>query len=343
MRLAPEMLLNLYFNGFRQPPNLKRPFFSRESAVKPRGDVLSQVPPIIHPKIMRLVLKGPAKPDAAQAILAAAFEQWPTKTHCRYFILPGGFLEIPLPENWQGISGWEGRSKDKDAWSRLADSVARPALEALLTPQFYEAARGKCDYLSLGLDIVSEQGMHGPHLELVAMADIQKKKIIRWTGKSFPTRNQDKQLIQVTDLGSHLLAQGKERVVILGCNDLNLLSPRVSHNVKSTSPRGRLVRQMQALVKAFRPTVILQHPHETDTPNSWLTTWRHIENTLPSLRHWAGTVRYHNAHKAPRQPLERVLELTQGSSDPATAQNIVIDTSAFVSRPSRYLNNFKWF
>ncbi len=339
------MLFNLYFSGLRQPVSFKKPLFSREIAVKPCADGFAQAQQVkvTQPKIMRLVLKGPAKPDAAKAILATAFQQWPSNTHCRYFILPGGFLEVPLPENWQGVSGWKGRTEDKDAWRYLAEKVATPALETLLTPQFYEAASGKCDYLSLGVDIVSEKGMQGPHLELVAMVDMRKQTIIRWTGKSFPTRNQDKQLIQVSDLGSHLLVQGKERVVILGCNDLNLLSPRVSHNVKANSPRGRLVRQMQALVKAFRPTVILQHPHETDTPNSWLTTWRHIENTLPSLRHWAGTIRYHNAHTSPRQPLERVIQFTQSSADPAATQNIVIDTTAFHSRPSRYLNGFKWF
>jgi len=69
---------------------------------------------------------------------------------------------------------------------------------------------------------------------------------------------------------------------------------------------------MRRVAKTFNPTVVLQHPHSTDTPNIWALSWAELRRQFPGLKAWASGIAYHNDPGRPRAPLERVLMRTRG-------------------------------
>lgn len=58
--------------------------------------------------------------------------------------------------------------------------------------------------------------------------------------------------------------------------------------------RRRRCSAMRKLVKAFRPSLVLHHPHNTDSPNIWRTAWGGVRSDLPCVRAWASGIRYRN-------------------------------------------------
>jgi hypothetical protein len=289
-------------------------------------------------KVARLVLQGAPKPDAARQILLDGLARWPEGTLAKFLVIPGGFAEAPLPKGWQGKGGWGSAGTPRQVAPLVASAEQR--LREILTPNVVEAARGKARFITVGVDVVGEAGLRGPHMELVAVFDVEKNRVIRWTGKSFPTRSQETKLVQAS-LESHLLQAGDERVLVLGCNDLNLFSPRVKHNVRVDSPRGQMSRQMRAITGRFKPTLVLQHPHATDTPNIWRPTWVGIGRLFGSVQGWVSAIRYFNPRGGERKPLDKVLVQTR--SDAKQVIDIVLDTGSYESRPSRYLKGLQRF
>ena len=146
-----------------------------------------------------------------------------------------------------------------------------------------------------------------PHpVELVAVVDVVAGKVIRWTGKSYPTSSQEQDLVQVTDLRSHLLELAGERVLVLGCHDLNMWSPRSRANQAQGSRRNIRCTSMIELAAKFKPTIVLQHPHTTDTVRIWSVAWSGIRQSLPSVAHYASGIAYYNRDGACRGRIEAV-------------------------------------
>ncbi len=288
-------------------------------------------------EILRLVLDGPPKPDSAEQILSDAVDRWPARTTARFMVLPGGFAETSLPESWDGQKGWNTRPEDLEALI----PVAQRRLHEILTPAMKNRLQSRTRYISLGIDVLTDAGMKGPHAELVVLFDVQKNRVVGWTGKSFPTSSQENRLIRATDLESHFMHADGLNVVVLGCNDLNLYSPRVMANTVKGSRRRKLVEAMIRRTERFEPDVILQHPHATDTPNIWRGTWCAVERLFPKLTDWASAIRYFNPANAPRQPLRKVLEQTRNEA--GTVQDLVIKTDGYPSRPSRYMGDARNF
>jgi hypothetical protein len=140
---------------------------------------------------------------------------------------------------------------------------------------------------------------------------VQTGDVVRWTGKSYPTGDQETKLIQVADLSSHCLKVAGERVLVLGCHDLNMFSQRAYTNQSADGVRRRRCDAMHALVSRFRPTVVLQHPHSTDSPNIWRMPWACLVRDYPSVRRYASGVGYYNGHGGrPRQNFGDVLSGT---------------------------------
>ena len=285
---------------------------------------------------MRVVLKGAPKPAAASRILADTFKRWPSGLHARFLVLPGGFAEAPWPKKWKGRSGWTSRPEDV---RNLIAASAEKELPRILTPAVLKAAKGKVDYLTFGIDVLSENGLRDPHAELVVVYNVKTGKTA-WTGKSFPTASQEEKLVQVSDLNTHFLEIDGRRVMILGCNDLNLFNPRVAAVADPDGLRGQMVRKMAAAVRRYKPTVVLQHPHATDSPNIWRNSWVRLTRLFPSVQTWASAIRYSNPTAAPRKPLANVLAQTR--SDEGVA-DVVVDAGRYHSIPSRYLKGLKKF
>ena len=265
-------------------------------------------------KIARIVIEGWPQTDVSQAEATLHEALLSIQEPVQFLTTPGGYVFLPLPDGWTESSGW---NTPPDALSVLAIRAA-PYIPQIITPRVMAAARSRVQYLTLSLDFRS-LGVR-PHAELVALIDLASGKVIGWTGKSYPTMDQERSLIHITDLSSHMYRVGGERVLVLGCHDLNVFNARARANQKVGGWRHSRCGAMLQLFEEFQPTIILQHPHATDTWKSWVQAWREVARRYPGAA-WASAIAY--AHpRAPREPLEDVLDRTHHAGD--AAQNIVI-------------------
>lgn len=262
-----------------------------------------------EPVIARVVTRGrrPSSVKAAVEMLHEALgARWPSAAQVKFTITSGGFLEGDFPDAWSGGLGWNSQPRD------LAELVraAKPVVESALTPRLLSAAAARTRILTLGVDLWGDAG----HAELVAVINCRSRKIVGWTGKSYPTAGQAADLVQVTDLRSHLFELAGERVLILGCHDLNMFSARAIANQRPDGARRQRCDLMAGLVRRFKPTVVLQHPHSTDTPNIWRMPWACLAREYPSVRCYASGVGYYAWRGRPRRPLADVLTGTRSET-----------------------------
>jgi hypothetical protein len=282
--------------------------------------------------ITRLVLDGFPKPDSAGLILAEALRRWPVGKTSKFLILPGGFAETGWPRDWQGKTGWNTQPQD----AQPLFQAAKQEIQRVITPELQKLAAGKVDFITIGIDVCSEQGTAGPHAELIAVYDVKAKQVMGVTGKSYPLAMQQRTLVQVTDLDSHFFKMGKDTVLVLGCNDLNMFSPRAIANFLPGSERWKRSKAMRELTEKRQPTVVLHHPHATDTPKTWHPAWGGIRKTFTRLRDWASGIGYYNYDQPdPRQPLDTVLRQTR--PDNGRVLDIVVNTDRYPSQPGLYL------
>ncbi|HEY4184599.1 MAG TPA: hypothetical protein VGP07_05985 [Polyangia bacterium] len=186
---------------------------------------------------------------------------------------------------------------------------AERVLAGILSDRVRQAAKGRVDVITVGVDLTGDD--RPEHVELVALYEVATQAV-SWTGKSYPTSEQENSLIHVADLETHFLRVAGERVVVLGCHDLNMFNPRGWANQDPGGVRHLRCADMRMRTLAFRPTVILQHPHSTDTPNIWRNAWGEIASELPDVTAWASGIAYHRWGDEPRAAIERVLTDTQG-------------------------------
>jgi hypothetical protein len=258
----------------------------------------------LHP-IVRVVVQGePASsPRAAGEMLLEAFENWPASGRAKFTITPGGFVVGDFPSRWSGRLAWDSSSDDLDALVR----VARPLVDACVTKKVLGAARARTRVLTIGVDLMSD----AEHAELVAVIDCDSGEIVRWTGKSYPTGNQEALLVQVSDVSTHLLEIADEKVLVLGCHDLNMFSARARANQSPNGVRRRRCDEMAKATARFKPTIVLQHPHSTDTPNIWRMPWACLTREYPSVRTYASGIGYFRWSGKPRRQLREVLAGTR--------------------------------
>ena len=81
------------------------------------------------------------------------------------------------------------------------------------------------------------------------------------------------------------------------------------------SPRHTRSEAMTKLTRDFKPTMILHHPHSTDSPRIWATAWSGARAFLPKSddrRHiWASAIGYYNDEEELRGTLDGVQRATR--------------------------------
>lgn len=262
-----------------------------------------------HTAIARLVTRGrpPGRwQDAEQMLFKCLREQWPRGLRSKFLLLPGGFVLAEWPERWSGRFGWASRPCDIHP---LVEH-GQYAVDKLMTDRVVEQAALSVDVVVIGVDLIAHPTTN-VYAELIALYDVNTRTVA-FTGKSLPRSNQ-RTLVRVVDLETHFLSIGGERVLVLGCHDLNLFSPRGRAVQK---PHGRLQeirREMDERLRRFQPTVVLQLPHGTDTPGTWRAAWNALTKQAPSIRAWASGISYFRVGDAsPRATLAQVLAATHG-------------------------------
>ena len=146
-------------------------------------------------------------------------------------------------------------------------------------------------------------------VQLVALFSTSKMKIIHITGKSYSTAGDIRnRIVEETNLDSHFVQVGSENICILGCHDLKMFSPRSKSLAKHK--KAKTISKMNSLLRRYKPSLILQHPHNTDTWEIWNTEWKSITRTHSFIKDYASAIRYYNGGSKKRKTLKDVLNRT---------------------------------
>jgi hypothetical protein len=150
-----------------------------------------------------------------------------------------------------------------------------------------------------------------PHIELVALINL-KTKDFNWTGKSYPTISQENGLLRINDLKTHFVNSSFGKVMILGCHDLNMFSPRGNAVVKADW-RKEIIEEIGQKVVEEEPRIVLQHPHSTDSTGIWTPAWNKLGDMTPTIAEYISAGRYYNKEGV-RSDLDMVLRKTKKGS-----------------------------
>ncbi len=261
------------------------------------------------PRMARVVVNGRAAFAQERAIRCLADVARAMKRGDKRFDIittPGGFIEERIEMKAQP-TGWDAPAAAFRAISANAERALQPFLESLREVEL------PADFLTLGVDVfLPDNPEEYANAQLVATIDLSATNIVAWTGKSYPTLVEEKELVHETDLRSHLQELGKWRCLVLGCHDLNMFSPRSMATRDAKSSRGKRADELLKLAKAFDPQVVLQHPHNTDTPNIWMGGWAGVARALRAESYSSGIAYCWPGHgKSRRASLQETLERTK--------------------------------
>lgn len=260
--------------------------------------------------------------EVASAYAAYVKDAKAKSVNVTYLITRGGFLEFPWPSKIGRRTNTVNPSADDLACLK---GFAKDAFNKLLANPVMKEVKKVARYITVGIDSTNknvtrivENGVE--HItwnpinliEFVVMYDF-KTGDEWWTGKIYPTPSQQKQLLRIPGVESHFVETEDDRVMLLGCHDLNLWSPRGDKSAKGW--RLDLKNAFKSEAKHFKPNVVLQHPHWTDTPGIWRQALSMMRNTVPSVTHFASAGAWFDPNREKqRKPLQTTLSGTMFGS-----------------------------
>lgn len=224
-------------------------------------------------------------------------------------ITPGGFLQFEYPSMVQ--RNLSTKELEADLLTKLpqeAKNVIHEFIQSIDNRTLIKL-QNSIRYISLGID--GKNTYNRKHVELVVLYDLHKKAIRHWTGKFYPTKQQESTLVKFINPESHFIRLNKKKMVIIGCHDLNVFNPRGQASLSHDSDKSKASKKFIRICHKYKPDIILHHPHTTDTPNTWNLSWKKVEKKLPSVQHYASGIKYYNSNDSPRSSLEKVLEKTK--------------------------------
>lgn len=268
-----------------------------------------------NPSLARVIMAGDWDGDlqVTRKLLNEICEKWPKGRKVDCLITCGGFLIFDWPDSLPAIG--DNKNPNRQAVNSLIDEAEKQC-SLLLEGRLYEKLKERTDYITLGVDSYKEKisltknYISQPHIELVALIDLRSKRYY-WTGKSYPTSNQERGLIRISNLRTHFFNLDFGKVMILGCHDLTIFNNR---NWKRTKGwRKQLKTNFRDLARREKPRIVLQHPHTTDSTRTWATAWSGLKMMLPSVKKYASAGRYHNPNGEQRSDLDEVLKKTKSA------------------------------
>ena len=225
-----------------------------------------------------------------------------------FILTPGGFLTFDFPDSLQhDLDIVKVEEQNISQLQKSANNVITDFFGDL-QPTIFKKLKETVDFFTIGIDGFNPTNYQS--IELVAVYDLKKEKVIYWTGKFYPTEGQKNDLIKINNLDTHFIELNNQKVVILGCHDLNVFSPRGQATANPNGWKKQLADRFKSSCKKFNPEILLQHPHTTDTPNIWNLAWRTVEKELPNVKHFASGIKYYNRNGV-RGDIDKVLEKTK--------------------------------
>lgn len=226
-------------------------------------------------------------------------------TKLTFLVTQGGCIEFPWPKKIsKPISVDNCTKQEMAALCASASEALRKQLSALSKKE-RSWLKQNVRFIAVGLD-----GSNAVNsIELVGIYDVRRGKVTHWTGKSHPVNSQKDRLVKVTDLETHFINLAGHKLMVLGCHDLNMFSPRSRATAKGSKHESIL--RMASLMKKYKPEVVLQLPHKTDSPNIWNLAWKTLEKDYASIEHYASGILYYRGGRKPRGVLQDVCDKTK--------------------------------
>ncbi|UOQ50688.1 hypothetical protein [Hymenobacter cellulosivorans] len=222
----------------------------------------------------------------------------------------GGFYYFPWPEDFT----WSNNFSPTPADLRALEASAEHQLWQLLTPSLLMELAAVTDFFSFGADSwlahpsTTREAKY--RCELVGLLNLKTLQV-HWTGKYYPTGNyQMRHLYRYSIIDSHFVFLNRRRTMLLGCHDLNLFSPRGMASEAEGGVRAKLRAEFLDCASAFAPTIVLHHPHTTDSPRIWLGAIHQLQHQLPSVSRFISGINVYNDGNPPRGQWGDILKST---------------------------------
>ena len=253
---------------------------------------------------------GRAKKMLRQAVDDHA---WPS-SRVLFTVTPGGFIQERMPE-YKGRKSWDSRPCDFRSLVPTAEDAIWEVIDNDILTKLSKRSR----FLTVGVDLVPKGQSKvlrgsGTCAELVGVVELKKRLVVQWTGKSYTVSGgkEERHLVQERYLESHLLRVAGNRVLVLGCHDLNMFHGR---RVNAKAERWQRWQDMDDLTRRFNPTMVLHHPHQTDTPKTWRPGWGGLKRCLGFNGAYASGIAYFPRWRKARSDLKDVLRATKSGDD----------------------------
>jgi hypothetical protein len=228
-----------------------------------------------------------------------------------YLVTPGGFIHFKWSDKFiDVIKDQKESQKTIPTLKKLADETIQK-LWNTLPKKTKQKLQLSVKFITFGIDSNNRDEFNNviQCIQFVALFDTAKSKVIHWTGKSYPTTYDQKcRLVEIEDLKSHFVKVNKETICLLGCHDLKIFSPRAK--AIAGELRQRKIKEFDKLMQQFKPNLIIQHPHSTDTYLIWNTEWKTVEKKYPFVKEYVSGIRHDNGGREKRGTIKSVLEKT---------------------------------
>jgi len=274
-----------------------------------------------NPILARIIIAGEwnGDPEEAKKLLKEIYKKWPKGRKVKFVLTCGGFIQFDWPESVSRRDIGDNKNPSKDSIDALVKEAEKCA-KFILNDGLSAKLREFTDYITLGIDSYKEKisttqnYINQPHIELVFLIDLRNNNFC-WTGKSYPTPNQQSGLVRISDLKTHFFdLDDTEKIMILGCHDLSIFNNR-GYAVAGRW-RHEIINEFRKLAKEEKPKYVLHHPHTTVKRRTWLNAWSFLAKTLPSVEGYAGAGRYNepDRERSECDALDEVLQSTKCSN-----------------------------
>jgi len=228
-----------------------------------------------------------------------------------YLVTPGGFIHFKWTVKFSTVVKEQKESQKMiPTLKKLADETIHNFWDTLPT-KTKNKLQSKIKFITFGVDSNNKDEDENviQCIQFVALFDTAKSKVIHWTGKSYPTTYDQKvRLVEFEDLKTHFVKVNKETVCLLGCHDLKIFSPRAK--AIAGTERQRKIKEFDKLMKEFKPNLIIQHPHNTDTYKIWNTEWKTVEKLYPFVTEYVSGIRHYRYGQKRRGTIQTVIDKT---------------------------------
>jgi len=237
------------------------------------------------PFLARIIIDGEWDGNwkEARKLLEDVCPKLPKGKKVEFLITCAGFIHFEPPDDFSKIGD---NKKPNDKAVKLLVKKAEEQCTMILDKRLREELSKHTHFITLGVDGSENK------IQLVGLVNLKNNQY-HWTGKSFPTSEEERKLILVSNLGTHFVdLDNIGRVMILDCHDLSVFSQRGAATTRKKW-RKDIREKLSKMVKKTEPGIVLHLAHTTYSSKTWTDKWNRLCK-LATVQKYASAFRYLN-------------------------------------------------